>query len=220
MRGLAILAFDFLSSPAYSESWWGIELQQAMQQCQAGHGEAAIGGCTEVIEDSKPHPIQKATAYALRGIAYVREKNYNEALANYDKAVAIASDPIDARTPLDLSMEERRVKYLPLFLANRCYVLAVVGRLADALNDCDKSIVLEDKRASTYDARAFVHLKGKAFSAAIDDYNSALKLNPKLAASLYGRGQAKRSSGDVSGGDADIAAALAIDPKISERFGA
>ena len=36
---------------------------------------------------------------------------------------------------------------------------------------------------------------------------AALKLDPKMVASLYGRGLAKQKNGDQAGGDADIAAA-------------
>ena len=42
--------------------------------------------------------------------------------------------------------------------------------------------------------------------------------NPKDANSLYGRGMAKLKSGDRAGGDADIAAAKAINPDIAEVY--
>ena len=54
---------------------------------------------------------------------------------------------------------------------------------------------------------------------AIEDYNEALKLNPKQALSLFGRGLAKLKKGDASGGEADIAAAKAIQTNIAEEFG-
>jgi hypothetical protein len=46
------------------------------------------------------------------------------------------------------------------------------------------------------------------------DYSSALRVNPKSASSLYGRGLAKLKKGDTSGGNADIAAAKAIEANI------
>ena len=49
------------------------------------------------------------------------------------------------------------------------------------------------------------------------DYDAALKLDPKLAGSLYGRGLLKLKQGDKAGGDADIAAAKAIDAGIVQR---
>ena len=56
------------------------------------------------------------------------------------------------------------------------------------------------------------------FDAAIDDYSSALKLDPKLASALYGRGLAKLKKGDTAGSDADIALANAFEPNIKAHF--
>jgi tetratricopeptide (TPR) repeat protein len=56
------------------------------------------------------------------------------------------------------------------------------------------------------------------WDSAIDDYNEALQFNPKLASSLYGRGLAKLKKGDTTGGDADIAAAKAIEANIAADF--
>ena len=53
---------------------------------------------------------------------------------------------------------------------------------------------------------------------AIDDYNSALQLEPKLASALYGRGLAKLKKGDKIGSDADISAAKKIQAKIEDDF--
>jgi hypothetical protein len=43
-------------------------------------------------------------------------------------------------------------------------------------------------------------------------------LNPKSASSFYGRGFAKLKKGDSAGGEADIAAAKAINPAIAEQY--
>ena len=60
------------------------------------------------------------------------------------------------------------------------------------------------------DSRAFTELKLKLYDAAIADYDDVLKLAPNKEESLYGRGLAKRATGDKPGGDADIEAALKI----------
>jgi len=62
------------------------------------------------------------------------------------------------------------------------------------------------------------YLKMGQWDSAIDDYNEALQFNPKLASSLYGRGLAKLKKGDTTGGDADIAAAKAIEANIAADF--
>jgi hypothetical protein len=54
--------------------------------------------------------------------------------------------------------------------------------------------------------------------AAIDDYDEALRRRPKTDWSLYGRGLAKQRKGQRAEGDADIAAALALNPGMSAEF--
>jgi Flp pilus assembly protein TadD len=54
--------------------------------------------------------------------------------------------------------------------------------------------------------------------AAIDDFSSALRSDPKLASALYGRGLAKLKNGDKAGGDADISAAKEIQAGIDDDF--
>ena len=44
-------------------------------------------------------------------------------------------------------------------------------------------------------------MKSGQWSSAITDFNTALRLNPRLASSLYGRGYAKTKNGDVAGGN-------------------
>jgi Flp pilus assembly protein TadD len=54
--------------------------------------------------------------------------------------------------------------------------------------------------------------------AAIEDFSSALHIDPKLASALYGRGLARLKNGDKAGGDADIVAAKAIRAGIDGDF--
>jgi tetratricopeptide (TPR) repeat protein len=68
------------------------------------------------------------------------------------------------------------------------------------------------------DSRAFAELKLKLYDASIADYDEALKLRPTQAASLYGRGLAKRANGNPVGGDADIKAALEAYADIAKDF--
>ena len=52
----------------------------------------------------------------------------------------------------------------------------------------------------------------------IADYDAALRINPKLAGSLYGRGVAKRKKGDTAGAEVDIAAAAGIRANVAASF--
>ena len=77
---------------------------------------------------------------------------------------------------------------------------------------------MQPNDAAAYDSRGLIYLKMGQFDSAIDDYSSALRFQPKLASALYGRGLAKLKKGDASGGNADIAAAGAIEAKIDAQF--
>ena len=53
---------------------------------------------------------------------------------------------------------------------------------------------------------------------AIADYDAVLKLQPRRAWALYGRGLARQRKGLKAEGDADIAAAVAIDKALPARW--
>ena len=83
---------------------------------------------------------------------------------------------------------------------------------------CDKAIGAGAHTASTYDSRALAGLKAGRPDVAIADYDAALRIDPKLANALYGRGLAKRRRGETSSGEEDIAAAKALRTDIAEEF--
>ena len=55
---------------------------------------------------------------------------------------------------------------------------------------------------------------------AIADLSATIRLAPNHARALYARGMARHDRGDVAGGDADIAAAKAIDADVARVFAA
>jgi hypothetical protein len=55
---------------------------------------------------------------------------------------------------------------------------------------------------------------GRADAQALADYDASLKVVARRPTALFGRGVVRRQKGDVSGGDADIAAATAIDATV------
>jgi len=52
----------------------------------------------------------------------------------------------------------------------------------------------------------------------LTDSEAALRINPTNAWALFERGVAKRRNGDLAGGDTDISASRAIDPKAEMEF--
>jgi len=71
--------------------------------------------------------------------------------------------------------------------------------------------------AATLDSRGFVFLKMAHFDAAVSDYDAALRVDPKLAFALYGRGLARLKNEDAAG-ESDIAAAKLLQADIGEEY--
>jgi Flp pilus assembly protein TadD len=85
------------------------------------------------------------------------------------------------------------------------------------LADCNEAIKLKAGNGNAFDNRGLAYLKLGQLEQAIVDFDSALKFNPKVPGSLFGRGMAKLARGD-SAGAADIEAAKSLKPNIAEIF--
>src|SRR5262249_3546532 len=112
------------------------------------------------------------------------------------------------------------IKLKPDFAAaldNRCWARAVVGILKPALADCNEALRLMPNNVATLNSRAFIYLKMTNFDAAVSDFDAALRADPKLAFALYGRGLARLKNED-SAGEADVAAAKALQVDIGEEY--
>ena len=88
----------------------------------------------------------------------------------------------------------------------RCWSLAIVGALQEALSDCNEAFRLEPNDTAAFASQGFTYLKTGQWDSAIQDYSSALQHQLRFASSLYGRGLAKREKGDTAAaGKADMA---------------
>ena len=85
-----------------------------------------------------------------------------------------------------------------------CWTRAIVGDLEAALADCDEANRLKPNYIYALDSCGFTYLKMGKFLQAIADYDAALKIDPRIAHSLYGRGLAKLKSNDAEGGRVDL----------------
>lgn len=119
-------------------------------------------------------------------------------------------------------------------LNSLCWIRATADRnLHQALSECDRALNimpfdtpytgsyvddLPRRDPDILDSRGLVYLRLGRLADAIDDYDSALRKNPKIATSLYGRGLAELRQGEKTQGQSDLAAAKKIDPNIGKRF--
>lgn len=103
----------------------------------------------------------------------------------------------------------------------RCWMRATSNReLREALADCNHALDISRDNPDVLDSRGLVYIRLGDFKDAIRDYDSALRTNPMMATSLYGRGLAELRLGEKSQGQGDLAASGKLDSGIAKRFAA
>jgi tetratricopeptide (TPR) repeat protein len=205
------------------------------ERCAKGVGEDAITACTDVIGIGTGGPDIE-WAYFDRARAYFDARLYASAIADLTDALRLKPDDAEAlenRGLAFLALDDFRhaihdfdrvVELKPASadgFRERCWARAASGRdLDDALQDCNQALTLKPGDAAARDAQCFVEYRNTAYAAAIADCTAAVALDAKLASSLYLRGLAKLKTNDATGGNADIAAAKALDPSIADTYAA
>jgi regulator of sirC expression with transglutaminase-like and TPR domain len=63
-----------------------------------------------------------------------------------------------------------------------------------------------------------VQLRRKQYDKALSDFNDTLEIQPRFASAIYARGLARIGMGDRTAGEADLQAALAMEPRVGSLF--
>ncbi|THD56436.1 aspartyl protease family protein [Phenylobacterium sp.] len=176
-------------------------------------------------------------ALSIRGELYLSSKDTTAAEADFDAALKLA--PQDKQMPLRFAatyvrarLYEQAVQKLdtwiaahpnddldPAALEGRCRARALWGKQLDAaLADCDAAMKHNQKLSVTSETRALVLFRLGRYDEAIKEYDATLRLQPKSPWGLYGRGLAKLKKGQATEGQADIAAATAVQPAIEREM--
>jgi len=156
----------------------------------ANYDAAAVDATQALdLEPGVPQP----NLLLLRARAYAAENKFKEAIADFDKALELNPDLIDAYV-------ERGV----LFAKNR--------RHDDAIGDFTRAIQLDPKNAKAYAMRAESKLKGEAPGDALLDVNQALGISLSDPLALRIRGNVYEAQERVEDAIVDYRKALARDP--------
>jgi tetratricopeptide (TPR) repeat protein len=105
---------------------------------------------------------------------------------------------------------------LPLILTMRAGAFAKKYEYERAIKDYSHAIKLRANNPASFDGRGLAHANRSNFELAIKDYDQAIKLKPDHALAFYHRGLAKFGLDDIDGGDADVAKARELDPKVGK----
>jgi tetratricopeptide (TPR) repeat protein len=158
-----------------------------------------IAACDQVLA-AKPSEKQAkyatklaAWSYNQRGEVRLKAKQDKEALADFEKAVAL--DPTAWR-----ALHNRGVSY------------ATQNKFAEAAADFDEVIRLEKGYPAAWFNRAELRSRSGNYLEAIDDYNRAIKLKAEDVDALIGRGYAYIQVEQLDAAMADYNRALQVDP--------
>lgn len=179
------------------------------------HASAAKADLDAIDRIASPHDDVRLDV----GLTYDTIGQMPAAIHQYD--LWLASHGEDAR--------------LAVALDARCRALAEAGeRLGEALKNCNEAIrrlrstsvegpdqfiqIHPQDNPDLLGSRGFVQLRLGEFDSAIRDYDRAVTGRPKTAEYRFARGLAELRSGRQAKGQADIAAATALEPDVAKRF--
>lgn len=207
--------------------------QNAFKDCANQQLASRIDACNELLA-MKLSPANRAATLVNRGLAYYKDNKLDLAIADYTESIRI--DPKQSTAFSNRAAARATLKDFPAALQDieralaikpgnvdalniRCRILGSgFGKLEDALADCDRSLKLRPDDDNLQYVRALILARIGRYPDSLRGFDEALKINPRHAGALYMRGNVKKGTGDRAGGDADIAAAKAIDPDVGKSF--
>jgi tetratricopeptide (TPR) repeat protein len=137
----------------------------------------------------------EATYFSNRANAYKKKGELERAMTDYDEAIRL--NPTNAT-----------------FFVNRAGLFQDKLDYDHAIKDYDEAIRLNPRYANALYGRGIAYQNKGEYEHAIKSYDDVVLVSPKHAKALYQRSELKRSMHDDAGADADLQAAIAIDPNV------
>jgi len=154
-------------------------LADSLADCsQARNADLRLRACSEIIASIAATPEDKALAYRNRGNARADAGANEQAMADFDQAIALRRD--DTAT-----------------YAGRARARLGLRDLPGATADYTEAIRLAPGNASLYLGRGHVRFVRGDQAGAIADFTEAIRLNPGSASAYNRRGLAHRRAGEL-----------------------
>lgn len=152
--------------------------------------------CTKIINSGKIHHPHEGDYYATRGAAYYATKQFDAALADYNKA---------------LTFQQK-----PEFYFQRALVLLAKKEVEKAKADLATVIKLSPAFPPAYFIRGLVGYQAADYKSALADFDAAIQRNPTYYQAIFARGAAKTRLGDDSGGKDDLKQARGMSAHVDD----
>jgi tetratricopeptide (TPR) repeat protein len=172
----------------------------AVADCNAAKAvDTGILGCSAIIRSGATEKFRIIQAYGRRGQLYLQRTDYDRAIADLDKAIALGG--------------RQAILYL-----SRGVALSLNGDHAKALPDINRAIQLNPKDAKALAFRADAYVRINDYNSAIADFTSAIALNPRDVPMHFRRGMAFLATEQVALAIADFDAITRIDRAASSGY--
>ncbi|MER8511015.1 tetratricopeptide repeat protein [Mesorhizobium sp. M0894] len=200
----------------------------------AAAGSQRIAACTRIIEDRTRSPGSRTIAYRNRAMAWIDSGDNDQAMVDYDNAIALDPNDTDAYNErgllwfekgkndsairdFDRAIELDSGKAMAFY--NRGLGWAHKGDDAHAIADYSHAIELDPAYMEAYNNRGFVFNRIGEFDRAIADFDEAIRLNPRHPFAYNNRAISWGAKGDAERAVADYSQAITLDPTYVNPYG-
>lgn len=135
-------------------------------ECYSEDPDKRIAACSSIIERKGLGDTVLSNAFASRALAWSQKRQYDRAVADYDRALAITPNA-------------------PSALNNRAWAFFKWGRPNMGRDDVEKSLRLDPRSGPAYDTRAHIAQATGDPASALADYNMAMDMGGEQMTLLY-----------------------------------
>jgi tetratricopeptide (TPR) repeat protein len=198
-----------------------------MAPCNSGGFPERIQACTSLLASGKLKRSDIPNAYYDRGLAYFATNQYQLAMSDFDRAIAISpngSDFYDDRGALwaelgnnDRAMQDidQAILLKPDFaraFMNRGMVLGRMNRLNESVVALSTAIQFDPTLRQAFESRAYIYESRSDWRAMFDDANKMIELAPNDRVGYAYRGRAYMEVGQYQPAIADYTKSISLDP--------
>lgn len=206
----------------------------ALDQCRNDNdrysGDVQIQACTEVLNSPARYTDDLHWLYADRAMAYTKRRDYELALADYERALFESPNNealIFGRGIVQEKMGDRKAALASYDLAiqlaprfdslfyGRGKFLLDDGKYDLAIADFNEALLLDPANREARIARARAYVGKKVYGLAIQDLDIALSAEVDDGWALWWRGRAYFGARDTANAIADFTEAMRLEPRIT-----
>ncbi len=201
---------DYSRAVALNPNYAGVFFKRSKIFLDRGNLEAALADINEAVRSAPDNP----EALVQRGLIYERRKDWANALASLQSAEEI--DPTDT-----FEQREYTEKLIAHVLLERGLVAEREKRFDDAIalyTDALKHHPTRDDHRTILCDRGNAYGRSAQLERATQDYNEAIRLDPKFYRAYFNRGINYRDLGQTDKAIADYSEAIKLNSEFAEGY--